>query len=109
MQDDRPPPDGPSGFFIAVTIVGIMAVSFALLFRAAMAPVVSSQVGKQFPPIEAGGWINGPEPKELDFQGKILVVAGSWFRKIQIQIPVQYKINLKHCCVALFNWGKKFS
>ena len=74
MQDDRPPPDGPSGFFIAVTIVGIMAVSFALLFRAAMAPVVSSQVGKQFPPIEAGGWINGPEPKELDFQGKILVV-----------------------------------
>lgn len=74
MQDELPPPDGPSGFLIALTVVGALAIGFALLFRAAMAPVPSSQIGQQFPPIEAAGWINGSEPAASDFQGKVLVV-----------------------------------
>jgi thiol-disulfide isomerase/thioredoxin len=74
MQNDLPSESGPSGFLIAIVIVGAMAVGFALLFRAAMVPAVSPQIGKAFPSIEAIGWINGSEPTPSDLKGKILVV-----------------------------------
>ena len=77
MQDELPPKNGPSGFLIAVTVVGIIAAGFALLFRSAMTPVVSAQIGKPFPTIEALGWINGPGPTSDDLKGKV-VVLDAW-------------------------------
>ena len=73
MQDELPE-SSPNGFLIAVVVVGVLAIGFALLFRAAMAPPVSAQIGKQFAPIEALGWINGSAPTPEDLKGKILVV-----------------------------------
>ncbi len=71
MQDELPPQSGPSGFLIAVSAVGVLAIGFALLLRSAMVPPVSPQVGRQFPRIEATGWINGPGPTT---QGQVVVV-----------------------------------
>ena len=72
MQDELPPPSGPSGFLIAVSAVGVLTIGFALLLRSAMAPAVSPQIGRPFPRIEAVGWINGPGPTADDLQGKVV-------------------------------------
>ncbi len=74
MQDELPAQNGPSGFLIAVSAVGLLAIGFAWLLRSAMAPALSPQIGRPFPRIEAAGWINGPGPTGDDLQGKVVVV-----------------------------------
>jgi thiol-disulfide isomerase/thioredoxin len=77
MQDELPPQHGPGGFLTAVTVIGVLAISFALLFRSLLTPppmAPSAQLGKPFPVIEADGWINGPGPNPEDLKGKVFVV-----------------------------------
>ena len=74
MHDELPPQRGPSGFLIFAMAVGGLAILFALFLRSAMAPSVSEQLGRQFPPIEAGGWINGPASTVDDLKGQVIVV-----------------------------------
>lgn len=96
MQDELPAQNGPSNFTIAVLIIGTIAFFFVMLFRAAMTPVVSPLIGKQFPAIEAAGWINGPAPTESDFKGKVLVVDAwaYWCGPCRMAIP--HLIELHH-------------
>ena len=74
MQDELPPPSGPSGIVIAICAVGVLAIGFTLLLRSAMVPPVSPQIGRPFPRIEAVGWIDGPGPTADDLLGKVIVV-----------------------------------
>ena len=74
MHDELHPQSGPSGFLIFVMAVGGLAILFALFLRSAMAPSVSQQVGRPFPPIEVGGWINEPAPTADDLKGQVIVV-----------------------------------
>ena len=94
MQDELPPPSGPSGFLIAVSAVGLLTIGFALLLRSAMAPAVSPQVGHAFPPIEVAGWINGPGPTAEDLKGKVVVVDAWAFWCGPCRMVTPYVIEL---------------
>ena len=79
MNDELPQQYGKGGFVIALAIVGALTVCFALLIKSGMAPPIgaptaSAQIGKEFPPIEAAGWINGDAPSAEDLRGHVLVV-----------------------------------
>src|SRR4051794_28392084 len=74
MHDELPQQYRGNGFLVALTIVGVLAIGFALLFRSAMHPMDSPFLGRQFPAVEAAGWINGKAPTTEDLRGQILVV-----------------------------------
>ncbi len=74
MRDELPRQYHENGFLIALAIVGVLAIGFALLFRSAMMPIGSASIGQQFPPVEAAGWINGKAPSAEDLRGQVLVV-----------------------------------
>ena len=94
MQDELPSQSGPSGFLIAVSAVGVLAIGFALLLRSAMVPPVSPQIGRAFPRIEAAGWINGPGPTAEDLQGKVIVVDAWAFWCGPCRMVTPYVIEL---------------
>lgn len=74
MNDDLPRQYRENGFLIALIVVGVFAIGFAMMFRSAIRPEDSQSLGKQFPPIEAKGWANGEAPKAEDLRGHVLVV-----------------------------------
>ena len=74
MNDELPVRRGPGGLLIAITIIGTISVGFAMLFRSMALPPTSPQIGRQFPPITAAGWINGAAPAADDFNGQVIVV-----------------------------------
>ncbi len=74
MNDELPVRRGPGGLLIAITIIGAIAIGFAMLFQQMARPPASPQIGRQFPPITAVGWINGSAPAGGDFKGQVIVV-----------------------------------
>lgn len=98
MQDELPPQHGPSGFTIAVLVIGSMAIFFALLFRSAMTPVESPQLGKPFPAIEAAGWINGSALTADDLKGKVFVVDAwaFWCGPCRMIVPDIIELQKKY-------------
>jgi thiol-disulfide isomerase/thioredoxin len=98
MQDEHSLQSGPSGFLIAVSVVGLLTIGFALLLRSAMVPPASPQLGRPFPRIEAAGWINGPAPTTADLQGRVVVVDAwaYWCGPCRMVVPDIIELQKKY-------------
>jgi thiol-disulfide isomerase/thioredoxin len=98
VPDQPARPHGSNGFLIAATIVGGFAISFALMFRGALTPAASQQLGQSFPAIEAVGWINGPIPTVQSLRGQVYVVDAwaYWCTPCRIAIPELVQLHEKY-------------
>lgn len=94
MHDELPTEYSSRWFFPTVVVVGLLAIGFALMLRQSMTP----QLGKQFPRLEAAGWINGPGPTEESLRGHALVIDAwaYWCGPCRQVTPYLLKLNEKY-------------
>ena len=98
MNDVIPQSQNSQKFLFSLILVGAMAIGFAAILTNGMKLPESNQLGKQFPPIEATGWINGPEPTTNELRNHVLVVDAwaFWCGPCRAAIPQLIRLHQKY-------------
>lgn len=81
-----------------LVIVGLLAIAFAGMLRNSFGPPNSRLTGKEFPPIEVAGWINGPGPDAAQLKGRVVVIDAwaFWCGPCRMATPTLMHLHEKY-------------